>query len=276
MLRHILLTRFNLATPGREARLRARPDWLAGRFELFERYCLPSVAAQTDRDFAWIIFYDDQTEDWARARIAEQQKVVPFHAVFTPMFPGRKWAAFTRLTIGPPQAGRTVVTSNLDSDDGLASDYVARVKRIVAETTLPRPYAINFENGLILHDGAGYWHRHLHNAFTNLVEDDTPAMRTSNSVDHVVLFDTVPVAQERGPPAWLQVIHGSNVSNKIRGRLLRQIDPRWFPPAVIGARRPVSLPRLLLENGLVLPLRTLRDRAIDLVRPIVRPLIEGR
>lgn len=276
MLKHVLLTRFNLATPGREARLRARPDWLAGRFDLFERYCLPSVAAQTDEDFGWIILYDDQTEDWARQRIAEQQKIVPFRAVFTPMFHGGKWAAFTRLTIGPPQAGRTVVTSNLDSDDGLASDYVARVKRVVAETTLVRPYAINFENGLILHDGAGYWHRHLHNAFTNLVEDDTPAMRASNSVDHMVLFDTVPVVQERGPPAWLQVVHDSNVSNKIRGRLLRRIDPAWFPAAVIGAPRPVPMLRLLIENGVVAPLRKMRDLAIGIVRPILRPILEGR
>lgn len=269
MLRHVLLTRFNLATPGRESRARTRPEWLAGRFDLFERYCLASVAAQSDREVDWIILFDDQTEDWARRRIEECRKVFPFRAVFTPMFQGRKWAAFTRHMIGPPQEGRTIVTSNLDSDDGLATDYVARVKRLAARTTLPRPFAINFEIGLILSDGAGYWNRHTHNAFTNLVEDDTPSLRASNSVDHMALFDIVPVVQERGPPAWLQVVHGGNVSNKVRGRLLSQIDPSRFAPGVIGETRPVPFARLVVENGIMRPARRARDLAITVVRPML-------
>ncbi len=48
---HLILTRFNLATPGRESAIRNRPGWLAERFDLFERICLPSVASQTCRDF---------------------------------------------------------------------------------------------------------------------------------------------------------------------------------------------------------------------------------
>lgn len=269
MLAHVLLTRFNLATPGREHKLRAQPDWLQGRFDLFERYCLPSVAEQSDRDFEWIILFDDHTPDWARRKIDSYRQIVPFRPVFTPMFPGRKWAAFTRMVIGPAQEGRTVVTSNLDSDDGLSSNYVARLRSVVRAENQARPYAINFENGLILHRGAGYWHRHRHNAFTNLVEDDGPAMRTSNSVDHMILFDVVPVVQERGPPAWLQVIHGRNVSNKIRGRMLRRINPSWFPARVVGAAAPVPAARLMMQNVLHQPTRRARDLAIKLVRPFL-------
>ncbi len=41
---HVLLTRFNLPTPGVEGLIRAREGWLQDRIELFELYCAPSVA----------------------------------------------------------------------------------------------------------------------------------------------------------------------------------------------------------------------------------------
>ena len=54
---HVFLTRFNLPSGGTEARIRARETWLAERWTLFERYCAPSVAAQTSDRFRWIIYF---------------------------------------------------------------------------------------------------------------------------------------------------------------------------------------------------------------------------
>ena len=266
-VRHVLLTRFNLATTGRERALRDDPAWLADRFDLFERYCLPSVASQTDDRFDWMIFFDEHTADWARGRIEQAQRIVPFHAVFTPMFGGDGWGRFTRLLVGPPVLERFIVTSNLDNDDGLAVDYVARIHAAVAASRFaPTPYAINFAQGVVLCGGARYLHRHLSNAFTNLVEADGPAIRTANTIRHMELKRHVPVIQDDGPPAWLQVVHGGNVSNRARGRLLRFLEPDRFPEAVLGPPAHIPLWRLVLENGILSPARTARDAAAQIYR----------
>ena len=69
---HFLITRFNLnlyerdkhAAPTRTAR------WLEHRFEVFERYCLPSVAAQTATDFRWLCLFDAATPEPYRRRVS--------------------------------------------------------------------------------------------------------------------------------------------------------------------------------------------------------------
>lgn len=50
---HLIITRFNLnlyARDKHDAPTRTE-RWLEHRFEIFERYCLPSVAAQTNLEF---------------------------------------------------------------------------------------------------------------------------------------------------------------------------------------------------------------------------------
>jgi hypothetical protein len=56
---HVLLTRFNVryVEDPNAPSIGTDPDWLARRFELFERYCLPSVIAQSAQNFSWIIIY---------------------------------------------------------------------------------------------------------------------------------------------------------------------------------------------------------------------------
>ena len=89
---HVIQTRFNLATPGRELAIRTQPGWLLERFQLFELWCLPSVAAQTSRNFTWLIYFDEGTPEVFRKRIANLQRVFPFVPVFTGLFPGDGWA----------------------------------------------------------------------------------------------------------------------------------------------------------------------------------------
>ncbi len=57
------------AIEGHRERHPRQSGWLEDRVELFERYCLPSVAAQTDRRFSWIIYFDPQSPAWLRQRI---------------------------------------------------------------------------------------------------------------------------------------------------------------------------------------------------------------
>ena len=68
-VQHFILTRFNLRLVEVSADLDSdkfgnkidRDQWLLHRFELFERYCLPSMAAQANQDFRWFLFFDEAT-----------------------------------------------------------------------------------------------------------------------------------------------------------------------------------------------------------------------
>lgn len=57
--------------------------WLEHRFEVFERYCLPSVAAQTSGNFTWLCLFDAATPESCRRRIEGYKARCPqFEAVY--------------------------------------------------------------------------------------------------------------------------------------------------------------------------------------------------
>ncbi|PWJ12892.1 glycosyltransferase [Jannaschia seohaensis] len=255
---HVIMTRFNLATPGRESDLRNRDGWLERRFELFERYCLPSVAAQTETGFAWIVYFDRDTPPVFRARIEAARRIIPFVPYYTGLFRSEGWPRSIRETI--PEAD-WLLTTHLDNDDALSSDHVARLRAAV-DARPRRAGSFNGLHGLVRAGHRLYALRHPTNAFFSLLEPWDAAMRTCQDIGHMRIRRFGPVTQIPGPPGWLQVVHGENVSNKPRGRL---IDPaghaaRFPPDALEGVRAP-GLADRALQNGLLGPLRDLRDRA---------------
>lgn len=260
----VIMTRFNLAMPQRNA-IRQRPGWLEGRFDLFERYCLPSVASQTVGDFHWVIYFDIDTPAPFRARIEECRKVFPFIAHFTPHFGAEGWPRSLREILGPPST-RWLVTSRLDNDDALAIDHVERLHTAMAEKP-PVRGSINFRKGLLLGGDRVYELDHLSNAFAHHVEPWDDKAVTCRTVNHLKLAEFGPVRQIGGPPAWLQVVHGGNVSNKVRGRRISGAEARGlFPDSVLGPLRPVSAVELGAENLVLAPLRNARDTVAALLR----------
>lgn len=267
---HVVMTRFNLATPGREASFRNRPDWLATRFDLFERYCLPGMAAQTEQNFEWIIYFDEATPQEFKDRIARLQQVRPFIAYYTPLFPANGWR--DSLFASVPARPASLLTTNLDNDDSLAIDYVARLHAAAAPFAGGPRHGLNFLNGFVLSGPRLYAHEHPSNAFTNLIEPFDMSAITAPSINHMTLASHAPVHQIEGPGAWLQVVHGGNVSNKIRGRRVsRQLAEERFAGSTIANVCDPGLAELAVDRLAAAPLRRGRDSAIALVRGLVRP-----
>ena len=129
------MTRFNMPTPGRESQIRSRPGWLAGCFELFERYCLPSIAAQTARDFHWVVYFYVETLLEFLERIEAGRAVFPFVPYFTEFFPAEGGRARSASSSGGRRPGGS--TTRFDSDDALAVDHAARLQAAV-EAAAPR------------------------------------------------------------------------------------------------------------------------------------------
>ena len=272
---HVLMTRFNLATPGREAAIRNKPDWLATRFRLFEEFCLPSVAEQTTKAFTWIIYFDKDTPAEFKARVAELQRRVEFHAYYTGLFPASGWPQSLVEVLGgiagamPP----LVLTSRLDNDDALARDYMERTAAAaVGQVPSPRT-GIVITNGYIRSATSAYCISHPANAFASWLErvDQPGGPLTAMGISHIDAADFGPLVQVPGPGGWLQVVHGGNVSNKVRGvRVSPEALASRFHPSALSGLEPASALSLAADNLVLSPVRAGRDRLFGLARRIRR------
>lgn len=253
-LDHVLLTRFNLPSPGHESLIREQEDWLRNRVALFERYCLPSVAAQTCRDFSWIIYFDPQSPRWLRDWSADHEHQGHFRAVFRAEVPRTDLISDLRTVVGAPH-GAELLTTNLDNDDSIAVDFVARlqaVERIGARS------AVYLADGVICRGDRLYQRVDRYNAFCSVRETwAQPVTCWANW--HNLLRASMPAVVLRGAPGWLQVVHGANVSNRVRGRLTGVAQHRAAFPGLLDELPEPTVLRRASDALVAVPVRTLKE-----------------
>lgn len=263
---HVFLTRFNLPA-NRVERSIFSPAWLKERMALFEAYTVPSVRAQEQEALGWIIYLDQvETPDWLRARMAELADELPLQPVYLdrPLDPQMIRSHVSEAS------GRTeglVLTSNLDNADGLAADFVRRVRELSPQTG---PAALYLVRGLILHNAKVYLRRDPGNAFSAVVDDiGTPGFRTCWAGVHHELETMMPAVRDDGPPGWLQVVHGRNVSNRVGGRLS---DPAAHVDRFPGLLDdlPALSARDRVRDLTASPARVARDRLVRPAAAVVR------
>lgn len=254
-LDHVILTRFNVPTPGRESLIRAQDGWLRDRIALFETYCLPSVQAQTNRHFEWIVYFDPDSPRWFMDWLNGFGSDRPFHAVFRASVSREEMLSDVRAVTGA--RSDTLLTTNLDNDDGLAVDFV---ERLHAAVTGGRREALYLSSGIILGDERTYLRTDRENAFCSVAEPwDAPVMAWTDW--HNRLGRSMPVVQVAGGPGWLQVVHGGNVSNTVHGRLVQPAEHAARFPTVLPHLLPVRPRQLVAESVVLRPLRVFRASA---------------
>ena len=218
--RHFIITRFNVNIYDIDFPKRLEDTWLSLRFELFQKYCFPTVQAQSNQDFTWLVLFDEQTP----ARYRTFIDIYARYENFTPVYCG----AFKTILPAVADSMKEIapdadwfVTTRLDSDDALSTGFVQCLHGVM--DTLNEPdlapsdsLYINFPNGLQWSEGEFYDFEDVTNAFVSLVERrDNP--HTVFWVDHPSIYDAAPVIQAKTTPLWLQVIHDMNVYNYVRG-----------------------------------------------------------
>jgi hypothetical protein len=228
---HFLLTRLNSRLGWIQDYQGLDPEWLESRFALFERFCIPAVAAQAVQ-FEWLVFLDHETPTSFRDRLE------PFirSRLLTPIFvegplTDRLAVAEVRARVSPD--AEVVITTRLDSDDGVRSDYLSRVQ---SKALAVGEGFLNFPVGVQWRAGRCYACVEASNPFISRVERRRPDSGWAPDtvfcdVDHDNLIRVFPVRQVLSPPAWLQVVHGKNVEREKRGI-------RWplrRPPSAIVA-----------------------------------------
>ena len=262
---HVIMTPFNVERPKSHDPQRLESDWLSRRLDLFERYCLPSVAAQTAAQFTWVVYFDAATPWPLRERIMASQRVHPFVSCFGGTIGAAFWPRSLEETL--PARSPWLLTTRLDSDDALASDHIARLQAAVSRQEPPVRGSWNFPQGFVRKGGRIYALTHQANAFASWLEPWDDKTRTAISIAHLKMSRVGPITQIDGAAAWLQIVHGGNISNKVRGRRVAPAQAAGrFPDLALAGLRPASRLEIALENLLVTPGRTARDAAVLALR----------
>ena len=260
---HFVLTRFNaLAGYATHPQRRLDPEWLEARFRLFERFCYPSLCAQSV-PFEWLVFFDAATPGNFLARIDGYKLVTP---VFIDEPLSDDLIARVVAERVSPEATH-LITTRIDNDDGFADSYLARVQRCFQGQ---EKEFVNFPLGYDWKDGRLYYRVARSNTFISLIEripSDRAQVRTVHCGPHTDLKSIAAVRQVISPPVWEVTVHGGNVVNEVRGiRRLRSGTPREFTAIEAELRvddtfREISLDVMhSVASALMLPLRQVLRR----------------
>ena len=74
MFKHFLITRYNLYIASwkiTKNNVKINNLWLDHRYELFSKYCYPSVINQSNQNFIWLIFLNSDTQEDYKKKISE-------------------------------------------------------------------------------------------------------------------------------------------------------------------------------------------------------------
>lgn len=243
MFDHLLLTRFNVRLSGMAE---AAPDerWLRRRLELFAEYCVPGVAAQTTKNFVWVLLIDESTsvlfEEELRTHASRSGVAVVVERINGQLNEDSLGKVIEHTVRSP-----YVITSRLDNDDVIASDFIETVQMSFRPDA---PLVIDIPRGAQYHGGALYAYSLRLSAFISYVEqsqgavsvlrDQHPSMGRHGAVEVV----------EVDHPIWAQVVHGGNVANQVTGW---RIDPgpfrAYFPALRLPSVGPLDIYRSRLE-----------------------------
>jgi len=212
MIDHYLITRFNIheeswKTKDLSGQTVCDDEWMQHRFELFERYCLPSVISQTTIFFNWVLLFHHKTnEKWKRYA----EELVAKHPRFRVLYVGRRWLVELQAFLADDLTTERIITTRLDNDDVLAPEYIKHVRaKVLPASTF---HFIDHPIGYRLAAGKLYYHMEPYNPFLSLCET-TDKPRSVLSIPHGKRVAKYPVVTGAKEALWLQVIHDRNYAN---------------------------------------------------------------
>ncbi len=257
----VILTRFNLHMKfGGADSPNLDREWLERRVQLFEKWCQPSVANQTFKQFRWLVMLDPGTPQDVLDRLnslasVDAQRIDdPEHR-----------SLGKRVTEGLDEDW--IITANLDSDDMLHKDFVKDlVESFANEPPTARTFLL-FPSGFSVSGQKYYRMDYLSNQF-RAVAEPVKTCETIFAVDHdkVAGLDNKRCVHRQ--PRWAMLVHGTNVANQLRGYRDLSVDPVDFgqPPNSVGFGDSLDVPvswcrEMIRRTGIVGRIRAILRRS---------------
>lgn len=220
MFDHYLITRFNLKTPEwdvtKNNELLLTDEWMDNRMWLFENFCFSTVVAQTNKNFTWLLYFDDTTKTVYKNRIAQlienHNNIKVFYIDGMAAF----YPELKKFIHNESQDKPYLITSRIDNDDSIHIDFIDEVQKQFNKQDYR---AIDFINGYSLQIEPCFIlgrKEHLFNPFISLIEKNNNP-KTALHNDHTKWKRDKNVTQIGGKRLWLSIIHQRNKVNKFDG-----------------------------------------------------------
>lgn len=216
--KHFIITRFNLRIFNSEGK-RQEKDWLCDRFMLFETYCLPSVKAQTCKNFTWLCLFDDQTPSEYRMMIDTFVKDCP---QMMPIYYSEAETAElfrslrnTIMGLAGPDVDY-IVTTNLDNDDSLSIRMVDILQSKLDLGSDKEVYSFVYGYQYFVNMNFVLKMKYPNNHFLTLVERNDGNIETIISFRHARVGKHLNISYiDDAKGMWLEIVHGGNLSNNL-------------------------------------------------------------
>lgn len=209
---HYLLTCFNVNRGIDRENKRNSLEYLENRPSLFENITVPSVKNQSCSDFYWFVFFDINTPNKFKNKINDLAKLANFTPHYIESF--KNTAEIIKQQLKPKT--EYLVTTNLDNDDAIAEDFVKIIQDNLKQEKL---YFINLLLGYTISEQGLFMREYYSSPFHTLAQKLDQEVMTCIDVPHHFLRQlhkkNISVYNVAYKPVWLQVVHDSNLRNKI-------------------------------------------------------------
>jgi len=243
--------------------------WLAGRFKLFENYCLPSLKAQKCKNFKWLVYFDTDTPESYREKIDSIQRSFEN---FSPRFiQGMSHLlSSVKADIGSDATDNSVIiTTRLDNDDSLSETFIEQVQSFIKNKSIingvvdvPNGYCLQIKPVAVLSATIQY-----SNAFVTYVEPYVSGDKLVTVMDkaHGEWAYSVKTDMITKQRLWMQIIHENNIVNKVQGIIVNSEEElQKFNLATRIVFQKSSLWQVIYNNWIKFPLYLIKKKMKNL------------
>lgn len=219
-------------TPDQRAEFLYAKERLDERFRLFEGFTLPSLRAQTDQDFTFLIVIGD---DFPPERLEQLQALTADmpQVVIQAHPPGRHRTVMAEALNSIRRRDRLCIQFRHDDDDAVAVHFVARLRRTVRQCfpllLSSHVMAIDYTRGFNASGGPDgiaaqpVQRLFLGVAFAVVVRPDTEL--TVMNFTHFDIWKHMPTITRNDPNMWVRGANDFNDSGEALARDLAPLTP---------------------------------------------------
>lgn len=219
--KHFVITRFNiranygckLRNPDNNPMNRIlNKDYLKERFGIFEKYTLQSMKQQTNQNFTWLILFHKNTPNSFKKKIQVLKEKFNFIDLY---FGDEEKFVFSEYCNSQDENNEYTITSRIDNDDMFSDDYIAKIQEYANDNF--HECILSFRKGIKydLSSRKQYEYEREDNHFLSMLGTKGECILQYN---HAKIFDSGKevVMLDSNKPMWTEVIHESNVINRIK------------------------------------------------------------
>jgi hypothetical protein len=220
MFNHLLVTRFNLRNPEWDVTKNNEKlltnDWMEERMWFFENFCFPTILAQTNQNFEWLLYFDISTPEKFKTRISELiQNQLNFKVFYIDGMP-QFYDQLKKYISAIPNKKPYLITSRIDNDDSVHKDFINEIQLQFKQQDylvldIIKGYSLQIRPTVMLGKK-----EHIFNPFMSLIEkNDDP--KTIWYYHHNMWKKETRIKQVNHKRLWIAVIHEKNKVNNFNG-----------------------------------------------------------